>query len=77
MSIFFDSSQSEKSTAALQEKVVDCSQAMKWILSDLINALPGKSSVNTFQRATIDEVVFSTSSAPSSCNNWVIQLLSK
>jgi hypothetical protein len=30
-----------------------------------MNALPGNSSVNTVQRATIDEAVFSTSSAPS------------
>jgi hypothetical protein len=31
----------------------------------LINALPGNSSVNTVQHATIDETVFSVSSAPS------------
>jgi hypothetical protein len=33
------------------------------ILTDLINALPGNSSVNTVQHATIDEAVFSMSSA--------------
>jgi hypothetical protein len=36
------------------------------IVTDLINALPGNSSVNTIQHATIDEDVFSMSSAPSS-----------
>jgi hypothetical protein len=36
------------------------------IVTDLINALPGNSSVNTIQHATIDEAVFSMSSAPSS-----------
>jgi hypothetical protein len=36
------------------------------IVTDLINALPGNSSVNTVQHATIDEAVFSMSSAPSS-----------
>jgi hypothetical protein len=35
-------------------------------VTDLINALPGNSSVNTAQHATIDEAVFSMSSAPSS-----------
>jgi hypothetical protein len=29
------------------------------IVTDLINALPGNSSVNTVQHATIDEAVFS------------------
>jgi hypothetical protein len=33
------------------------------IVMDLINALPGNSSVNTVQQATIDETVFSMSSA--------------
>jgi hypothetical protein len=33
-------------------------------LSALINALPGNSSVNTVQHVTIDEAVFSMSSAP-------------
>jgi hypothetical protein len=33
--------------------------------TDFINALPGKSSVNTAQHATIDGAVFSMSSAPS------------
>jgi hypothetical protein len=36
------------------------------IVPDLINALPGNSSVNTVQHPTINEAVFSTSSAPSS-----------
>jgi hypothetical protein len=35
------------------------------LLTDLINALPGNSSVNTVQHATIYEAVFSMSSAPS------------
>jgi hypothetical protein len=36
------------------------------ILTDLINALPGNSSVNTVKHATMDKDVFSMSSAPSS-----------
>jgi hypothetical protein len=36
------------------------------IVTDFINALPGNSSVNTVEQATIDEAVFSMSSAPSS-----------
>jgi hypothetical protein len=36
------------------------------MVTDLINALPDNSSVNTVQHATIDDVVFSLSSAPSS-----------
>jgi hypothetical protein len=36
------------------------------IIRDLINALPGNSSVNTVQHATIDEAVFSVSFGPSS-----------
>jgi hypothetical protein len=39
---------------------------MQHIVTDLINALPGNSFVNTVQHATIDEAVFSMSSAPSS-----------
>jgi hypothetical protein len=39
---------------------------MENIVKDLINALPGNSSVNTVQHATIDEAVFSMMSAPSS-----------
>jgi hypothetical protein len=35
-------------------------------VTDSINALPGNSSVNTVHHATIDEAVFSMSSAPSS-----------
>jgi hypothetical protein len=38
--------------------------AIKYIEMDLIIALPGNSSVNTAQHATIDEAVFSMSSAP-------------
>jgi hypothetical protein len=34
------------------------------IVTDLINVLPGDTSVNTVQHATIDEAVFSMSSAP-------------
>jgi hypothetical protein len=34
------------------------------IVTHLINVLPGNSSVNTVQHATIDEAVFSMSSAP-------------
>jgi hypothetical protein len=35
------------------------------IVTDLFNSLPGISSVNTVQHATIDEAVFSMLSAPS------------
>jgi hypothetical protein len=48
-----------------------------YIVIDLINSLPGNSSVNTAQQATIDEAVFSMSSAPSSggttglCNQFL------
>jgi hypothetical protein len=35
------------------------------IVTDLINALPGNSSANTVQHATIDEAMFSMPSAPS------------
>jgi hypothetical protein len=37
-----------------------------YIVTDLMNALPGNSSVNMVQHATIDEAVFSMSSVPSS-----------
>jgi hypothetical protein len=37
-----------------------------YTVTDLINALPGNSSVNTVQHATTDEAVFSISSAQSS-----------
>jgi hypothetical protein len=36
------------------------------IVTDLINVLQGNSSVNTVQHATIDDAVFSLSSAPNS-----------
>jgi hypothetical protein len=36
------------------------------IVTDLINGLPGNSSVNTVQHATVDEAVFSMYSALSS-----------
>jgi hypothetical protein len=36
------------------------------VVTDLINALPGNSSVNTVKHATIDEDVFSMLSAPRS-----------
>jgi hypothetical protein len=39
---------------------------LNFIATDMINALPGNSSVNTVQHATIDEAVFSMPSAPSS-----------
>jgi hypothetical protein len=41
-----------------------CSQIN--VVTDLINTLPGNSSVNVVQHATIDEVVFSMSSTLSS-----------
>jgi hypothetical protein len=47
------------------------------IVTDLINALPGNSSVNTVQHATIDKAMFSISSAWVSggttalCNNFL------
>jgi hypothetical protein len=58
-----------------------------YILTDLINALPGNGSVNTYQQATIDETVYSMWSAPrnntvevfsvwSALRNGVIKLIS-
>jgi hypothetical protein len=38
-------------------------------ITDLINMLPGNSSVNTVQRATIDEAVFSVTRATPSAGN--------
>jgi hypothetical protein len=42
------------------------------IITDLINALPGNNYVNTVQHPTIDEAVFSISSAPSNSRNRVL-----
>jgi hypothetical protein len=42
------------------------------IVTDSINALPGNSYVNTVQHATIDEAVFSMSSASSNSRNRVL-----
>jgi hypothetical protein len=42
------------------------------IVTDLINAMPGNSYVNTVQLATIDEAVFSMSSASSNSRNGVL-----
>jgi hypothetical protein len=49
----------------------------KWLLLILFNVLPGNSSVNTVQHATIDEAVFSMSSAQSSGGNGVMWPVSK
>jgi hypothetical protein len=38
----------------------------KYVVTDFINALPGNSSVNTVQHATIYEAVFPTTPAPCS-----------
>jgi hypothetical protein len=43
---------------------VNVRSVQKYIVMDLINAVPGNSSVNTVQHATLDEAVFSVSSAP-------------
>jgi hypothetical protein len=42
------------------------------IVTDLINALPGSSSVNTVLYATIEEAMFSMSFAPSKSRNGVL-----
>jgi hypothetical protein len=42
------------------------------ILTAFINALPGNSSVNTVQYTTIEEAVFTMSSAPSNGRNAVL-----
>jgi hypothetical protein len=39
-------------------------------VTDLINALPGNSSVNTVQHATIEEAVFSVSAVTSCSGGW-------
>jgi hypothetical protein len=43
-----------------------------YIVTDLINALPDNSSVNTVQQATIDEAVLFMSSAPNSGGTTVL-----
>jgi hypothetical protein len=40
------------------------------ILTDLINALPGNSSVNTVTHTTIEEVVFSVSAVSTRGSGW-------
>jgi hypothetical protein len=40
------------------------------IVTDLINALPGNSSANTVQHATIEEAVFSVSAVTSRSGGW-------
>jgi hypothetical protein len=47
------------------------------IVTDLINALPGNSSVNTVQHTTIDEAVFYVVRAEQRWNNGVVQPVSK
>jgi hypothetical protein len=47
------------------------------IVTYLINALPGNSSVNTVQHATIDEAVFYVVRAEQWLNNGVMQPVSK
>jgi hypothetical protein len=42
------------------------------IVTDLIKTLPGSSSVNTIDCVTIEETVFSMSSAPSNSKNGVL-----
>jgi hypothetical protein len=49
-----------------------CILCSKYIVTDLINALPGNSYVNTFQHATIDEAVLSMSSAPRNSKNGIL-----
>jgi hypothetical protein len=48
-----------------------------WTVNDLINPLPGNSSVNTVQHATIDEGVFYVVRAKQRWNNGVMQPVSK
>jgi hypothetical protein len=43
---------------------------MLYIVTDLINTLPGNSSVNTVQHATIEEAVFSVDSTDAPIN-WL------
>jgi hypothetical protein len=45
---------------------------MQYILTDLIKALPGNSSVNTVQQATIGETVFYVVHATSNIGNGPI-----
>jgi hypothetical protein len=40
------------------------------IVTDLINALPGDSSVNMIQHATIEEAVFAVSAVTSRSGGW-------
>jgi hypothetical protein len=50
---------------------------MQHIVTDLINALPGNSSVNTVQQETIDESVFCVVCAEQRWNKGVTQHVSK
>jgi hypothetical protein len=43
---------------------------VRLIVTDLINALPGNSSVNTVQHATIEEAAFSVSAVTSRSGGW-------
>jgi hypothetical protein len=49
-----------------RSKISSSGGTHEYIVTDLINTLPGNSSVNTAQQATTDEAVFSMLSAPSS-----------
>jgi hypothetical protein len=49
-----------------EEVIHQCNRMLKYNVTDLINALPDNSSVNTVQHATIDQTVFPMSSALSS-----------
>jgi hypothetical protein len=53
-------------TEALRTNLYD----MKYIVTNLINALPDSSSVNTAQDATIEEVVFSVFAVTS--QQWIV-----
>jgi hypothetical protein len=49
-----------------------CQKELKSIVTDLINALPGSSSLNTVHYAAIEEAVFSISSAQNNIRNGVL-----
>jgi hypothetical protein len=49
---------------------------MQLTVTDLINALPGNSSVNMVQHATVDEAVFCVFRAEQQWNNGVMQPIS-
>jgi hypothetical protein len=52
--------------------MINAKKYIHYIVTDVINALPGNSYVDTVKQATIDEAVFSILSAPSNSRNGIL-----